>query len=187
MIDLILEIAAFFNEPLVNKMGQNRFGKHSWRATGAVYLGEAGVEIQKIMMVGRWHCSIVMHYTRNAPISDIAGDFKRARTRKGLHNAGANMEHSLNNVKKMVEGAAAGLRAEITTLNEKLVKVAKHANPTFVINRRTGRWHQILSTFADFGVEAMAYCGYSYALPTARVRFATTMPDDIYQEDIGKP
>ena len=78
MIDLILEIANYFNEPLVNKMGQSRFGKHSWRATGAVFLGEAGVEIQKIMMIGRWHCNVVLLYTRNAPISDIAGGLQES-------------------------------------------------------------------------------------------------------------
>ena len=91
------------------------------------------------------------------------------------------------NVNNMVEDAAAGLRAEITSLNEKLVKVEKHASPTYVVNRRTGRWRQIFSAFADCGVEAMADCGCSYALPTARVRFATIIPEDIFQHDICKP
>ena len=96
MIDLILEVADFFNEPLVNKMGQSQFGKHGWRATGAVFLGEAGVEIQKIMMIGRWHCNVVLLYTRNAPISDIAGDLKRARHINELHNTGTKIDHSFN-------------------------------------------------------------------------------------------
>ena len=87
----------------------------------------------------------------------------------------------------MVEDSAAGLRAEITSLNDKLVKVEKHAIPTFVVNRRAGRWHQELSSFADCGVEVIAYCGYAYALPTARVRFASTIPEDIFQDDICKP
>ena len=67
MVDLILEIVDYFMEPLVNKMGRSRFGKHSWRAPGAVFLGEAGVEIQKLMVIGRCHCSVVLLYRATHP------------------------------------------------------------------------------------------------------------------------
>ena len=186
MVQLIIEVALLCGEPLKNKAGQNRFGKHSWRATGAVHLAECGVEIAKITLIGRWHCSIVLLYTRTAPISNIAEDYKRARSSTEVHNTVKNMEVSFKKVRALVEKATIGLNNEIATLNNKLVAVEKHAKPTFVINARTGRWHRILVTFADAGVEAIAYCGYAYAKPSARCRFTSEMPDDTKGEDICK-
>ena len=55
-------------------------------------LEKGGVEVAKITLIGRWHCSIVLLYTRTAPISSIAEDYKRVRSSKDAHNALKDME-----------------------------------------------------------------------------------------------
>ena len=67
MLCLIEELAHLTGERLYNKAGKKRFGKHSWRSTGAVHLGECGLETNKISLMGRWFCAVVLHYTRLAP------------------------------------------------------------------------------------------------------------------------
>ena len=89
-------------------------------------------------------------------------------------------------MRSLVEKATNGLNMELATLNDKLVAVEKHAKPTFVVNARTGRWHRILVTFADAGVEAIAYCGDADAKPSARCRFTSEMPAETKREDICK-
>ena len=61
------------------------------------------------MLVGRWHCNVVLLYTRTAPISDIAGDLKRARVSKTLPDQVLNMEKTFKNVKSMVDSSSAAL------------------------------------------------------------------------------
>ena len=47
MLDMIIATDVLLGEPLLNKAGQNRIGKHTWRAMAAVMLGEAGVDVNK--------------------------------------------------------------------------------------------------------------------------------------------
>ena len=187
MLELIVDIAAFFGEPIKNKAGQNRFGKHSWRATGAVHLGECGVEVHKIMLMGRWHCTVVLLYTRTSPISNIANDYKRARSSIDTPLQLKSMEKSFKKVKALIDKTAGDMEAEVRTLSERLRTVERHARPEYVVNRRTGRWHKILTSFADAGGEAIAYCGYKFAAASARCRFEIEVPDDIPKEDVCVP
>ena len=52
MLNLIEELARLTGEALTNQAGKKRFGKHSWRATGAVHLGECGLDVNKICLWG---------------------------------------------------------------------------------------------------------------------------------------
>ena len=187
MIELIIDIAIFFGEPVKNKAGQNRFGKHSWRATGAVHLGECGVEVHKIMLMGRWHCTVVLLYTRTSPISDIASDFKRARGAREAPIRLNAMEASFKKVKAIIDKATDGMDAEVKSLSDRLLSVERHVKPDYVVNRKTKRWHKVLTTFANAGVEAIAYGGYKYAVSSARCRFETEIPEDVPREDICQP
>ena len=81
MVDFIEAIADLMGEPLRNKDGGRRFGKHSLRSTGAVHLSEMGLEVSKIQVLGRWMCGVVLHYCRLAPLSTVAEDYKRGRSK----------------------------------------------------------------------------------------------------------
>ena len=84
MICLIEELAQRLGEQLLNKAGKSRYGKHTWRATGAAHLGGCGLDVNKIALMGRWFCAVVLHYTRMVPITNTARDFKRAKASEGI-------------------------------------------------------------------------------------------------------
>ena len=60
VVDFLEAIADLMGEPLRNKDGGRRFGKHSLRSTGAVHLSEMGLDISKIQLLGRWLCGVVL-------------------------------------------------------------------------------------------------------------------------------
>ena len=68
VLEFIEAVATLMNEPLHTDKGIRRFGKHSFRATGAVYLALMGISVEKIQLMGRWSCGVVVHYTRSAPL-----------------------------------------------------------------------------------------------------------------------
>ena len=143
----------------------------------------------KIRMMGRWNCSVVIHYTRSAPISNIAADYRLAMSSreplaKALAIMIANRDTSTNKIKAFVEKKAAGLRQEMKTVSEKLANVDAKASPSYVFNRKTKKLHRILASFADAGPDAMTNCGFYFARPGAQTSFHPTAPVDTKWEEV---
>ena len=67
MCALVEAIAVRAGQPLVTNIGINRFGKHSWRSTGAVYLTSLGIELFRIQLMAIWSSPVIMRYCRLAP------------------------------------------------------------------------------------------------------------------------
>ena len=72
------ELAKLANQSLTLPSGARRYGKHSFRSTGAVLLARMGIEIFKIQLLARWASPVVMHYAREAPMATITAQFKSA-------------------------------------------------------------------------------------------------------------
>ena len=51
MVKTVEHVAEKTGQPLKTKAGANRFGKHSWRSTGAVWLTAARVEMFRIQLL----------------------------------------------------------------------------------------------------------------------------------------
>ena len=68
VVKLIEYIATLLGDVLTLKGGVRRYGKHSWRATGAVYFAALGLNMHKIGMLARWASPIILHYARVAPL-----------------------------------------------------------------------------------------------------------------------
>ena len=164
MLDLILELATLLGEPLVNQAGRNRYGKHTWRSTGAVHLGESGVDTNKIGLMGRWWCSVVLHYTRLAPITNIANDYKRAKTKAGIDETVRSLSASQKKIREAVELMTTSMKTEVADLQAKVDKIARETAPRqIVVNKVTGKVHRVLTSIQDAGAEAVAHCGFQYA------------------------
>ena len=71
-------------ESIHDDFGERRFGKHSWRSSGAVFLSALGIDVHKIQLLARCNSPIVVHYTRLAPLKAITTEFKMAAQRKAL-------------------------------------------------------------------------------------------------------
>ena len=165
MLLLIEEIAQRLHEELYTKAGQRRFGKHSWRSTGAVHLSGIGLDTIKVQLIGRWMCAVVLRYVRDAPIADIARDYKTAARAK---NAEAEMKKSsaLNNqLRDDLDSWMLKYKTEVTRLEELIAAVERTCAPRqYVVNRRTRKIHKILTSVSDAGSAAIAYCGWQYGL-----------------------
>ena len=184
MLEMIIAIAVLLGEPLLNKAGRNRIGKHTWRAMAAILMGEVGVDVYKIRMMGRWNCSVVIHYTRDAPISDMASDFVQAKAARDHHKQSGRVDGSIKRIKDAVENNVQDMRKEMKALNDKIATVERKAAPDYVMNRNTKKLHRFLSSYADAGPEAMAYCGFAYAKSGASTRFESDIPADTKYEDV---
>ena len=86
IVALIEFIAERCGEHLKTSDGVIRFGKHSWRSSGAVYLSSIGIEVSKIMLLARWDSPVVLHYCRLAPLKTITHDFKTATIKTQSHS-----------------------------------------------------------------------------------------------------
>ena len=86
IVALIEELARLTGEAVLTVDGRNRFGKHSFRATGAVFLSTVGIEVAKIRMLGRWSCAVVLHCTRLAPLKIPGVRFQEGNHRDILFN-----------------------------------------------------------------------------------------------------
>ena len=87
IVELMDALASKSGESLVTKEGHRRYGKRSFRSTGAVFFSTLGIEHLKIQMMARWTSAIITHYTRLAPLKSITAYFKRAALRAGLGNS----------------------------------------------------------------------------------------------------
>ena len=62
VVKLIGYIATLLGEALVLKGGVRRYGKHPWRATGAVFFAAVGLNMHKIGTLARWASPIILHF-----------------------------------------------------------------------------------------------------------------------------
>ena len=71
------ELAKLAGVPLTLPSGARRFGKHSFRSTGAVLLSRLGIDIYKIQLLARWGSDVVQHYVRESPLDSLTKQVRR--------------------------------------------------------------------------------------------------------------
>ena len=174
VVDFIELIAALLGLPILDKHGNKKFGKHSFRATGAVHLAEMGLEISKIQLIGRWFCGVVLHYCRLAPLSTTAEEYKRGRDQKGQAAILKKLEKKTDKLQEVMDFVTKTYEHQLKELQDKITENEKKNIPRhFVQNRKSGKTHRALTYYADVGPEALAYCGYKYG--RSSVRLFTTL------------
>lgn len=84
MVGTIEQIAVRLGLPLLDVLGQKRFGGHSLRVSGAQWLGNLGFDVEKIRTFGRWSSDTVVRYLGEAHVSDLAKSRRKAMRDRGL-------------------------------------------------------------------------------------------------------
>ena len=140
-----------------------RFGKHSFRSTGAVHLSEMGLEVAKIQLLGRWMCMVVLRYCRDAPLKTTAQEYKRGRSSSSAASASGSCELKNKHVKAIVDKVSAECEEKMAELRSLILQVEAKGRPReYVANRKTGKIHRVLTYFTETGVDALAWCGFKY-------------------------
>ena len=187
VVKLIEYIATQLGKVLVLKGGVRRYGKHSWRATGAVYFAALGLNMHKIGMLARWASPILLHYARVAPLKTLTDDFKKlyadkpmitrtqARsiedklkvlmdkppTNKANTKDESKYDKKLNDLANKFGAIHDELQAK---LDAEIKNVLAICGPRkYVKNKDTKVMHKVLSTIEESGRDARAFCSFKYA------------------------
>ena len=133
MLELIETLAQLTGESMVTAEGKNRFGRHSWRAAGAVYLTSLGLEVVKIHMLARWESALITHYALLAPLKTLGDDFKAALKKKRAKTSPDIYHPDLNkkSVKVLMDSQLHDMKDEIDRL-QTLIK--KRLNQSAVLS-----------------------------------------------------
>ena len=160
MIALVDELAARTGEAVTNADGLRRFGRHSWRSTGAVWLtGTMGIEVLKVQMMARWSSPVVTHYTRLAPLKAITSDFRKALAKKEGDKSRDRTKLAMERSVKKLTSQLLAYEGELNELKVLLKKLEKSGcAKKYVTNRVTGIRHRILTHYEDAGVGAKTIC-----------------------------
>ena len=193
MVKVVEIIATRQGQVLKTADGVTRFGGHSWRATGAVYLSSLGIHMHKIALLARWASAVITHYTRIAPLKSLTEDFKRRQMKSTpndddispskLLDIGDELKSTMTaaletRVKDIVKDAKENdtrIRnimdkcfAAHETLQNKIDNFIKEnskrtLDKPLCINTRTKVTHKVLTSIQTAGNEARTWCMWKYA------------------------
>ena len=110
-------------------------------------------------------CAVVLRYVRNAPISDVARDYRTAMRARGVDDHLAKSTAINSKIRNELDKWVHTYRIEMARLTDLIKAIETTCGPKrFVANRKTKKIHKALTSSADVGSQAMAYCGWEYAL-----------------------
>ena len=193
MVELVDAIAELCGETVLDEHGNRRFGKHSWRTSGAVFLTSLGLDTYKVQLLARWASPLVVHYCKLAPLRALTSEFKAAANRQLKSSDGAGSKSVDDKLLKMIDEKvvrhlknamdlySAAHKQEVARLDALIKKceLAAHnfARPRrYVINRKSKVTHRILAGFDEVGVDAITKCGWRYA--KAKIEVTAHEPTD---------
>mgnify|MGYP002281116694 CR=1 FL=1 len=155
MESFVDELARLGGQPLTLPSGAKRFGKHSFRSTGAVLLSRLGLEVYKIQLLARWGSDVVLHYVRESPLETITKQVRGAIADKTVTDLVAKLAGEVDTLKKglaaMDDSTAHLLRleAELSQLKSKQDEDEAKGEGivekgSYIINPITGKCHKAL-------------------------------------------
>ena len=164
MLAVIEQIARLYGEELVTADGRRKFGKHSWRSTGAVFMSSIGIEVFKVQLMARWASAVVTHYTRLAPLKAITDDFRKALVGRKVEMTKGQSAKKIKKLRKALDRSIHTVAEEVKQLEDTIKMVEKKLIfKGYVINNDTGATHRVLTTINERGSRANAFCGWKYA------------------------
>ena len=75
-VNTITSLASRCGSKTVDAHGRNLYGGHSLRTGGAVLLTGLGLDSVKVECLGRWHSSMLLHYSRLAPLKSLTKEYR---------------------------------------------------------------------------------------------------------------
>lgn len=184
VIFIIEAVAELQGQRLTINGDVKRFGKHSLRVTGAVYMSSRGLDMHKLSLLARWQSDMVLHYSRMAPLLTITDDYKKLGSKEQITTTDVKtLELKLKSMIKAAlkpevrEGKSDPIAAKIKAIADEhhknhlalkqelqdSLEAMKTTQPMRVLNQDNGVTHKCLTTFSQVGHLARAQCGWKYA------------------------
>ena len=171
MVALVDTLAEFSGESLTNAEGVRRFGRHSWRSTGAVWLtGVMMIEVTKLQMMARWSSPVVTHYTRLAPLRAITSDFRKNLIKRQGDAKNKKEKLAMTRSISKLTLQLTSYQAELDELKV-LIKNLESRDPVkkYVVNTDSNIWHRVLTYREDAGLDAKTVCTWKYLRGACRL------------------
>ena len=142
-----------------------------------------GISVDKIRLIGRWMCGVVIHYTRTAPLNTLAIEYKRNRDEKNTTTTITNLTKTSAKLNKTLKAITDDYETKFADIQKIIKQMEVNAAPReFVTNRVTQKIHKILTRVEDVGRDAITYCGFKYA--KASVSTHKEVPQDAKREHL---
>ena len=177
MVALVEHIASRAGLPLFTKTGVKRYGKHSWRATGAVHLTAMRVELFRIQLLARWASPVIMRYARLAPLTGLTEHVQELQTTNNVAKIIAKMRNDIGSMKDMFKGwdentsKLMDIELKVANLTGKIEEYTK--DPEFVMNEATKICHRVLHMRGP-PVDWVSPCTFQFG--RTRHEFVSTPP-----------
>lgn len=179
MVALVEYLAEQTGEAIISPSGHRKFGKHSWRSTGAVYLSSLGLELFKLQLLARWSSAIVLHYARTAPLAELTTSVARLQSHRSLDDVLSTMRSSIDSLTTQIGtldvctaqhiNEESSLKRRLEALESRHDESRPASFREYVVNEQSSKFHRIL--YDDpLSPPALwrACCGWSYGLSMFR-------------------
>lgn len=158
---------------VVDHCGRPKFGGHSLRTGGAVFLTHLGLDSLRIESMARWHSPMLMLYTRSAPLRSITREFNSAaQSHSNNPIASRSIQRTLDSLMNRLDK----FEEDKLNLFERLeAMAASNCPPKFIRNRESDKWHE--SRCHEAGQACFTICGWNYT--GLGFDAATALPADL--------
>jgi integrase len=119
VIETIRSAAEMLGERRLGSSGVQRFGGHSLRSTGTVFLAKAGVDVWRIQALGRWGSDAVRGYLRGAHVEGLSSISLEAQLGRSLDTARVELQTLQAEAQRMRERMSSAL-TESENLSDQL-------------------------------------------------------------------
>lgn len=145
--------------------GAPRHTGHTARASGACHLAQAGVDLWRIQVFGRWSSNAFLKYVRSSPLASLCSLATQTAISTSIAAAKSELKALTTHTGKLLEDPAQVIPVTTDMLEESVPEVTKpKAVREFVSNATPGgKVHEILVKGDDFHPRAWrTFCGWYF-------------------------
>ena len=146
MVQVVEWLAQATGEALCTAGGTRRFGKHSWRSTGAVVLAALGLELWKIQLLARWASAQILHYARLAPLTGLTAQVRELQSSSSLGKMLEELRSSVGQLSSELASLEASTLEALRTEAHQREQLAKSLDTPadIIVNNKTRAHHKVL-------------------------------------------
>ena len=165
VVEAIVNIMKELDTMAPGQGGDQSWGGHSMRVSGARHLAAMGLEISLIQLIGRWGSEVVRRYVSDAPLSTVTSVYKQKLTNRDLKEeiarlASVDDSGSLRRSSGPSESALLTMRGEVDMMKTQIHELELPL--LCIMNDSSKIWHQSMIDAPSAPSEWKARCGWRF-------------------------
>eukprot|EP00435_Cladocopium_sp_Y103_P044529 s39_g12.t1 len=176
------EVARMIGLPTHWDNGAPRHTGHSARASGACHLAQAGVDLWRIQVFGRWSSAAFLRYVRSSPLASLSNLASEAAISNSIAAAKTELRALSNHGPKMIEDPH-----QVVPISEEMLAeaapepVTPGSSREFVANAASGgKIHEVLLKGDGFHPrDWRTYCGWYFGRGLTNYSLFSQVPSGV--------